>query len=302
MGAQVFVLGMARPAVTDATGLFSHGRLAPASYLVQVRKSGYVAMTWEVMAAPDSSVIHLLRLQPLQEGEEDRGVASGRPGSAALRGRVIDRDTEAPIAGAEVSVLGRLSPATTTDAAGFFRQASLAPHSHLLQVRKIGYEAASVELAATEDSTVEHVVELHRADVPEMDTVVIEGTPAPPTSYWHPDFERRRTDARGQFVTREQIEQRNAASLGDLLRTLNGLRMVCERRGCAVWMTRSNCRPDYFADGSPAEATTVERMPVNDVFGVEVYDLFEVPVELQRSRLRCGVVAVWTRRGPAPRR
>jgi hypothetical protein len=43
-------------------------------------------------------------------------------------------------------------------------------------------------------------------------------------------------------------------------------------------------------------------MPVNDVFGVEVYDLFEVPIELQRAELRCGVISVWTRRGPPPRR
>jgi hypothetical protein len=41
-------------------------------------------------------------------------------------------------------------------------------------------------------------------------------------------------------------------------------------------------------------------MPVNDVFGVEVYDLFEVPIGLQRADLRCGVVSVWTRRGPPP--
>lgn len=300
VGAQVFVLGIMRPAVTDSTGAFWHRRLAQASYLLQVRKSGYVAMTWEVMAVEDSSVIHLLKLQPLLEGLGNAPLPSGQAGSAVIRGRVIDGDTDAPVVGAEVSVLGRLAPATT-DGTGSFRHPRLAPRPHVILVKKIGYEAATLELAATEDGTVEHVVALHRTDVPEMDTVVVTGTPAPPTSYWHPDFERRRIGGRGQFVTREEIEQRNAASLADLLRTLNGLRMVCRASGCAVQMTRTNCRPTYFADGFPADNTTVERMPVNDLFGVEVYDLFEVPVELQRSQLRCGVISIWTRRGPPPR-
>ena len=34
----------------------------------------------------------------------------------------------------------------------------------------------------------------------------------------------------------------------------------------------------------------------------EVYGLSDVPVEFQRPGLRCGVIAIWTRRGPPPRK
>jgi hypothetical protein len=292
----VFILGIARPRVTDSAGYFLHVRLDATSYLIQIRLSGYVVMTWEVTAGNDTSVIHQFPLLPL-----DARPPSGAPGNGVIRGRVTDGATKAPIAEAEVSVVGRLLSART-DGAGRFRHAGLGAHGHMVQVRKIGYEPVLIELTAAAESAGVHEVELYRSDAVLLDTVVVRDSMAPPTSYWHPDFERRRTEGRGQFVTRQQIEQRNAATLGDLLRTLNGLRTNCRPGGCTVWMTRSNCRPSYFADGFPVEASAVERMPVNDVFGVEVYDLFEVPAELQQSRLRCGVIAVWTRRGPPPRR
>jgi hypothetical protein len=295
--AEIFVLGRSRPAITDGAGYFRHAGLAAGSYLLQVRKTGYVTMTWEVAAADDSSMVHLLQMHPLRDMD-----APGANGTAVVRARVRERGTGTPIAGAEVFVYGRPQPALT-DAGGHVRHAGLAPVAHVLQVRKVGYEPVTVEVVAAEDPTVEHVLEMQRAGIPEMDTVRVEASPGQPGAYWLRAFEERRTEGRrGQFVTRPEIEARRAATLADLLRTLNGLRTICTPRGCGIRMTRTDCRPSYFADGFPADATTVERMPVNDVYGVEVYDLFEVPVALQRSELRCGVIAVWTRRGPPPPR
>lgn len=289
--AQVTVLGQRRPTVTDAAGLFRHDRLIAASYLLHIEKEGYVAMTWEVASVDDTSIVHLFELRPLHAGG-----ASGDAGPVSLRGRVVDRETQAPVAGAEVFVVGRPEPAIT-DTAGRFRHRGLAIIAHTIEVRRIGYEPVTLELFAVEDTAVVYPLELPRLDVVILDSVLVTGAAV---SYWHADFERRRSEGRGQFVTRDEIERRNAASVGDLLRTLNGLRMICNNHECAVRMTRTNCRPAYVADGIPADAITVERMPVNDLFGVEVYDLFEVPIQLQRADLRCGVIAVWTRRGPPP--
>ncbi|HXF96860.1 MAG TPA: carboxypeptidase regulatory-like domain-containing protein [Gemmatimonadales bacterium] len=293
--AEVFVLGRRRPVRTDAAGQFRHERLAPVSYLLRVQKPGYLTMTWEVAAVDDTSLVHVFELHPLRAES-----VSGRAGTAFIQGRVVDRETETPLGGTEVLVMGR-PEAVTTDSAGRFRHEGLAATSHVLRVRKLGYEAMTVELTAVEDSIVWYLVDLPRSAAIMLDSIVVTGVADEPSSYWHREFETRRREGRGQFVTRREIEHRRAASLGDLLRTLNGLRMFCNRQGCEVRMTRTNCRPAYFADGYPADASTVERMPVDDVFGVEVYDLFEVPVQLQRAELRCGVIAVWTRRGPPPR-
>lgn len=293
--AEVFVLGQPRPVLTDAAGQFQHRRLATVSYLLSIRKEGYVTMTWEVEAVADTANVFVFVLRPLRVA-----IASGQPGSSFIIGRVVDSDTEEPLTGASVVIVGRPQP-VTSDSAGQFRHTGLAATTHVLHVTKAGYQPTTVELTAVQDSTVVYAVDILRSDAIMLDSVVVTGVAEEPRSYWHRDFEIRRREGRGQFVTRSEIEQRRAASVGDLLRTLNGLRMLCTRQSCEVRMTRTNCRPGYFADGYPVDATTVERMPVNDVFGVEVYDLFEVPVRLQRPELRCGVIAVWTRRGPAPR-
>lgn len=293
--AEVFILGQPRPVLTDATGQFRHRRLPTVSYLLSIRKDGYVTMTWEVEAVPDTSNVFVFELRP-----QTVAIASGQAGSSFIQGRVVDRETDEPLPGATVVIVGKPEP-VTSDSAGQFRQPGLAPTTHVVHVTKIGYQPMTVELVAVQDSTVVYAVDLPRSKAVMLDSVLVTGVAEEPRSYWHRDFESRRREGRGQFVTRLEIEQRHAASVGDLLRTLNGLRMLCTRQGCEVRMTRTNCRPGYFADGYPVDATTVERMPVNDVFGVEVYDLFEVPVQLQRPEMRCGVIAVWTRRGAPPR-
>jgi Carboxypeptidase regulatory-like domain len=292
--AEVFVLGQPRPVLTDASGQFRH-RLATVSYLLSIKKEGYVTMTWEVAAVPDTSNVFVFELRPQRDG-----LASGQAGSSFIMGRLVDSDTEEPIPGGTVLIVGR-PELVFTDSVGRFRHAGLAPTAHVVNVTKIGYEPTAVELMAVEDSTVVYTVDMPRSKAILLDSVVVPAEAEEPRSYWHRDFEDRRRGGRGQFITRAEIEQRRASSVGDLLRTLNGLRMVCTRQGCEVRMTRTNCRPGFFADGYPADATTVERMPVNDVFGVEVYNLFEAPVQLQRPELQCGVIAVWTRRGPPPR-
>ena len=292
--AEVFVLGQPRPVLTDTSGQFRH-RLATASYLLSIKKDGYVTMTWEVEAVPDTSNEFVFELRPHYVG-----LSSGQSGSSFIMGRLVDRDTEEPLPGVTVLIVGRSEP-VTTDSVGRFRHAGLAPTAHVVHVTKIGYEPTTAELMAVEDSTVVYAVDMPRSKAILLDSVVVTAVAEEQRSYWHRDFENRRREGRGQFITRSEIEQRRATSVGDLLRTMNGLRMLCTRQGCEVRMTRTNCRPGYFADGYPADPTTVERMPVNDVFGVEVYNLFEVPVSLQRGELRCGVIAVWTRRGPPPR-
>ncbi len=58
----------------------------------------------------------------------------------------------------------------------------------------------------------------------------------------------------------------------------------------------------FFLDGFPATNAVGWDFPVRTVRSVEVYrSLFEVPPEFQRSNLRCGVIAIWSRqRGDAP--
>lgn len=227
--------------------------------------------------------------------------ASGQVMSGAITGRLVDRNTHTPVVGAEVYVLGQRRPAIT-DTNGEFLHRGLQAGTNLVQVRRIGYVKTEWPVVVPEGEVVEVLFELDPVAVvlpPEK----IEGDPSTlPT--WFRGFEERRAVRRGQYVTRAEIEQQDPSStLGDVLRMVNGLSFRCNRQGCSIRMTRwASCEPYYYQDGLPVFATTAERYWAFDIYGVEVYGLSEVPIEFQRPGLKCGVIAIWTRRGPAPRK
>jgi hypothetical protein len=227
--------------------------------------------------------------------------ASGQVVSGAISGRLVDGTTHAPVVGAEVYVLGLPRP-EITDSNGGFLHRGLAPGTRLLQARRIGYVKTEWPIKVGEGEVVEVLLEVDPVPVV-LTPEVIEGD-ASQLPTWFRGFEERRAIKRGQYVTREQIEQQNPSStLGDVLRMVNGLAMRCNRQGCSIRMTRwSNCTPEYFQDGLPVYATTAERYFAFDIYGVEIYGLSDVPIEFQRPGLKCGVIALWTRRGPPPRK
>ena len=73
--------------------------------------------------------------------------SAAQSGAAAVTGRVLDAETQQPIAGAQVSVMlegrpptGPIAPSTAeTDASGIYRFANLAPGRYRIMVRRVGY-------------------------------------------------------------------------------------------------------------------------------------------------------------------
>ena len=226
--------------------------------------------------------------------------AWGQIGTGAISGRLVDHATHEPVAGAQVYILG-FRRLVISDSSGGFTHRGLPPGTNVVQVRRIGYVQHEWAIRVSEGEIVEVLFELEPVAFL-LPPTIVEGDPADlPT--WFRGFEERRTARRGQFVTRQQIERQNPSStLGEVLRHLNGLGMRCDRTGCSIRMTRwPNCQPIYYQDGLPVFASTAERFFAFDIHGVEVYGLSEVPLEFQRPGLRCGVIAIWTRRGPPPR-
>src|SRR6266853_1959348 len=110
-------------------------------------------------------------------------------------------------------------------------------------------------------------------------------------------FDERRRRGTGFFVTREQILQRNAPTVAELLRTVPSVMSICNLRGCQMRLpsTKGPCSPEFFLDGYPATFSTGPNFPLSQIRGVEVYrDQFSVPAEFQRPNLTCGVIAIWT--------
>jgi hypothetical protein len=220
--------------------------------------------------------------------------AQGAPGS--IGGRVLRRAARTPVEGARISIVGT-ALVTSTDSAGQFLLAAVAPGVRVVQVRAVGYEPGSWIIQLGEGQRFRQDLEVEPRPV-EVSGVTVT---ARGSDTWRTEagFEERRRMGRGVFYTREEIETRRPPTVADLLRNAPGVNVTCRGMGgCTIILGRNTgrtCRPEYFLDGFTANFATGPNFPINQIRGVEIYrDASEIPVEFLRPNMRCGVIAIWT--------
>lgn len=219
--------------------------------------------------------------------------------SGGIIGKVLDQQSQLPLNGATVSLLGtRLQ--TATDSAGRFTHAGLAGGTYLLEVRAIGYGVTSWLLRLRDGEVVDYIFEVAPLGV-DIDPIVIEGRQSFAGRRLR-EFEERRRGGRGVFITEDQIQTRNAATMADLLRGVPGVRLNCRSGNCTAQMTRGArgvCAADWVIDGMPATMSATPALPTVGIIAVEIYrSPGEVPSEFLKSDSQCGVIAIWTKSGP----
>lgn len=230
-----------------------------------------------------------------------RTAAQTGRGKGGIVGHVTDQKTHAPVAFARAVLLGTRHD-TTSDSTGRFVHQDLSAGTYLLQVRAIGYSSNTnpVQVAGGEDLDLN--IELTPVDYT-LDTVAVEGRASLMEQRLR-EFEQRREEGRGVYFTETDIRRQNAAYLSDLLRTVPGIRTICNSVRCGVTMTRAargSCRPDYLVDGLPATNSTTGDLLTQGIVGVEVYrSLSETPAQFLKAGATCGVIVIWTRSAPSP--
>lgn len=232
-----------------------------------------------------------------------RGAAAQQPDSvrrdslpAILIGRVIDSAGVA-IAGAEISLLRNDKVRTITDDSGAFRLNGVPSGSNIFAVRRIGYQAATF-------SAVLKPGRISRANFPltqsvqALDPVHVSDTAV--VSHWLDEFNSRRAEHRGTFITRDEIVARNSRMGSDILRTIPGVRVTQNRTGGSVVLftrtvTRA-CVPTMYVQGMPYSGQ-IDDFTADDIEAAEVYTgVSEIPPEFDRgNRGICGVIALWMR-------
>jgi hypothetical protein len=129
-------------------------------------------------------------------------------------------------------------------------------------------------------------------------------------------FDRRVRSGQGYYITRREIESRNAAYVSDLLAMVPGVRLQSAGTGNhrVVQMARSasrGCPVQLFVDGMQVTRRQTagiggeffgiyvdDFVTPGSVEGIEVYrGLSTVPPEFLTPDANCGVIAIWTRRG-----
>ena len=221
--------------------------------------------------------------------------AQGQPqpvSLGAITGVVRASERGPALAGARVILVGT-TLAVVTGTRGEFSFSGLVPGKYVIQASAIGYGTLSSEIEVKPKETLEVEFEAEAEGIRLPELIVAESPNLPP------EFVRRSESGGGRYFSRTAIERRNAASIGDLLRTVPGLRVNCMVFPCRIQLVRQrNCPMAYWLDGMPADAGMVMIQPPRDLDGVEIYSgLAETPPELFQPNT-CGALVVWTRTPP----
>jgi hypothetical protein len=114
--------------------------------------------------------------------------------------------------------------------------------------------------------------------------------------------ERRSSRPDALVITREEIEERNAREITDLLRNVPGARIINTPGGGRTLLLRGGCEPTVWLDMTRIRQVgdLDALVPPNDVEFIEIYHGFDLPVEFGPDQ--CGGVLIRTRTGTPPPR
>lgn len=231
-------------------------------------------------------------------------------GEVRVTGRVVENETGEPIAEAEIAFRGpqggfmgyRISGED-----GTFEFEARGVAGIKLHAERIGYKPNDTPMLFFDGhDRYEIEIRLDRDAVLLAPLEVVARTRVDPSPMFR-DLERRIERGFGEYVTRQDIEERNPSYVTDLLAEVPGVRLQSSGRGSRriVRIGRSNCPAQVFVDGMlmnvPGMAREVaidDYVSPHDVAAIEVYrGLASVPAQFLNENAHCGVVAIWTRRG-----
>ncbi len=246
-------------------------------------------------------------------------VTSALPAAAQVRltGRVIDDDSGRPVSGARIEIsdfAGYKLAQVSTDSSGSFAYPLRRPGTYRLRVSRVGFRVTDTpELRTGANSYVNVEVRLKSDAVLLTPLTVVARTPA----YRSPvldGFHARLGSGMGTFFTRADVERIKPSYLSDMVTRVPGMVVATSGTGterhiyvgrnaglrscpAQIWVDGFLLNP-RSPDGSIVGMTLDEAVSPSSVEGIEIYrGLSSVPAEFLNQDARCGVIAVWTRRG-----
>jgi hypothetical protein len=214
---------------------------------------------------------------------------------------VFDAESGQPVVGAFAAALDT-DRFGTTDRNGSFRIDGLPRGPHTIRVWRLGYEP--ILFRATLDSLSINVLDVPIVLQPipvMMPEIVVTADRTRLVVGPLRDFYRRSREGRGTFFTREDIEQRNADEVPQVLRAVPGADVMY--LGNFRWTVRLAldqrvaCPVVYFVDGILSNERMALSIRPERLEGIEVYRrVTEVPPEFNVRGASCGVIALWSRR------
>jgi len=233
----------------------------------------------------------------LEAQEEPRDTLRSDQEGVLVRGRVVDLSSSRPLPAASVVLEHLEDPeggwSGLTDSVGVFRAPRLPPAEYTIRVEALGFDPLEHRLALAGYGSADLQIELAPAAL-ELEPIVVVSRRR--TRLENAGFYERRERGFGHSLTREEIEERQAMFVTDLVRTMPGVTVTPGTMGRGgVLRMRGGCEPDVVLDGVRLSAPVRldDILSVNDLEGIEIYSGSTTP--MQYSRSSCGTVLAWTR-------
>lgn len=232
-----------------------------------------------------------------------------------LLGHVVDDSTGEGVARARVDLLDgrttRVRASALSDVDGAFDLGAVPAGSFRLRVQHVGYRPTTTPFWYIEAGELLAVEIRVSADVVVVAPLEIVGRVRSTSPVLEGFYFRMDRGVGGTFFSREDIERESPDRLSDLVLRAPGVQ-IASSSGTGLnrilTMTRSlpgrqgGCPVQVFVDGTLASRSGAipidELARPGDLEGVEIYrGVGSVPAIFLTPDARCGVIALWTRRG-----
>jgi hypothetical protein len=268
------------------------------------------ALALVLAVVPAAALATALGPSPLgaQWADPARRTAAAAPRTTGVIDGAVADTALRPVSFAEVTIL-RTEIKLQTNAQGRFRFNDVPPGQYLLIVRRIGFRPISSIIQVGIRDTLRLSFTMEPA-IQTLDQVVVTEERR---SLRMIEFEQRRQQGWGFFITGEQIEKRNLPVAADYLRLAPSISLapshnasgipdlvaISKREGGSIYGDGAGaCAMQIVIDNIPMPPRfPLELLPTpKEIAGIEVYDgPATVPAQFNGLDRRCGMVLVWTK-------
>ena len=281
------------PSDAELTASAQAGEQESGTVPIHVPAGGLLMRDFQVSRA--DSTITVYEDSASTPGGQRQPIATLRRGSAKVSG-VVHNDKGKPVANAEVSVPGT-GVDVRTQQTGEYALAGLPAGTQTVEVRVIGFEPKRFTVDLTRNHLTTLDITLDRP-VQTLEAVNIYGK----GNAAFAEFERRKRQGWGRFLTPADIEKRHPIQVTDLFRMMPGVRLAPSRNGYGYTVVmRGNCRPTVYLNGMRMDDNAASELDqlanAGEITGVEVYTAAGRPMEFWGNS--CGSVVIWA--GMLPR-
>lgn len=233
-----------------------------------------------------------------------------------MSGIVREDSSARPLEGVEVLINGTPHRAVT-GANGRYLLEGLPPGIYQAIFRAVGHIPVRMDVLLTAGETTRANATLVRSDVV-LDPIVVTGETDRPRGIGLEAFEERRKMGFGRFVDSTEMRRSEHMGLHDVLRRQGVNVMPVGSRWIPMHPTSRNalgqldCQMSVYLDGILVHkggrfgASTVDTdldlrrgFNISALTAIEIYSrAAQVPIQFSGAEASCGVVVLWSRRGP----